>query len=573
MRVTLRTAALAMIALGISSAYGKSSSDDVMALVPRDSALVLVVEDFRDRSREIVDSPMFARLREIPAVRAWEKSERGEGLRNSRTELEAALGIGLPTLRDEILGDCAILAWQPPPKGGKGDPSGLLITRFRDRAAITTLIKSLNDAEKKGGALRSVDESSRAGVKYWRRTFAPGTKPDEWYALLPGDLFAWSNSEAVLQGVIDRVKTRDGLGSQASYKAIRDGLPGKSLARLHLDPKAIVRAGTEGPDPIDPKLASLLNTLDSFGAALEWRDGPILHLREMFDPAHLPEAIRPSTASRPLDPSSLGGVPKSAIAVATWQWNLPGWYDLAMDQIPDADRPRTDAMLTAAKGMFLGLDPRKEILPALSPGGVAFVSVREDGRGLEAAASIHIADRKDVGEALANGLRTMAALASLDKDRAPGGLSSVTVAEKRGERVTSLTVGDRRPSFGANARRLVLGTDPDLVGRLLSGTDPATGEGGSGWSRLRDAEFSGSDGFAAIDLAMLDTFATSNRDILAKKVAKARSGSESDAARDIARALELIKPFGHVFAAWDVARDGTSAHQMIGLIGRTAPNR
>ena len=232
-----------------------------------------------------------------------------------------------------------------------------------------------------------------------------------------------------------------------------------------------------------------------------------------------------------------------------------------MEQVAIADRPRAEAIVTAARGMVLGLDPRKDVLPALAPGGVAFVGVRGDAKGLEAAAALDVADRKDIGEAIDNGLRTLAALASLDKDR-PGGPISVKVAERRGARVTSLAIGDRLPSFGATAKRVVLGTDPEVVARLLAGVEPGPRDAEE-WLRLRDGYFPRCNGFAAVDLGKLHAYAAGNRERLAKQVV----------ARDLERALELIEPFGKAFAAWDVAEDGKSAHQIIGLLGQTTTKR
>src|SRR4051812_44516514 len=132
-------AVLLVLCVGHRARAG-TAGDALLALVPPDAGLTLVVEDLRGRSREVLASPLVDRLRGLPAVQAWLRSEKGRGLVRARAELEAALGVTAATLRDDLLGDALVLALRPRADGSPDDASGLLLTRVRDRKALERLI-------------------------------------------------------------------------------------------------------------------------------------------------------------------------------------------------------------------------------------------------------------------------------------------------------------------------------------------------------------------------------------------------------------------------------------------------
>src|SRR5437660_1706380 len=68
-----------------------------------------------------------------------------------------------------------------------------------------------------------------------RRRFKPNTRPDEWYAILPDDTFAWSNSERLLRAVVEATPGA-GFGASPRYQSVRNALPAKSLVKLYIDP-------------------------------------------------------------------------------------------------------------------------------------------------------------------------------------------------------------------------------------------------------------------------------------------------------------------------------------------------
>ena len=449
----------------------------------------------------------------------------------------------------------------------------MLMSRVRDRALLEKLIAAVNKSESDEGLLKSVDDLPRTGSApvIRRRTFKPGTKPAEWYVILPSDTFVWSNSERMLRGVVER-RPGGGFGDSPRYRSIRDRLPAKALARLYVDPHAVVGAVSVGKTPPDPQVAALLRSLTFVGAALDWRDGPIFHVVETIDRDELPATVRPVVPrGATLDRLDLRRVPNSAIAVAAWRWDLAAAYDAAMSFVPADDLPRIEASLAVAQGLLLGKDLRREVFAALGPGGIAFVEPQAGSAVPAFVASFDLRDRKDVAEAITNALRTVASLSVLDMNRKNLAVR-LESDDRDGLRVTRIAGGGPGLAFAATSRRVAIGSDAAAVRRAMAEPVDKAGVHEMGAiERLRDDHFPRSLGFAAINVVALDRFATAHRDELVKKESESKKRPVAEVSRDFQKLLELLGAFGGAFASWDASEDGRSLHQVIGLVGRREP--
>ena len=74
------------------------------------------------------------------------------------------------------------------------------------------LIRVVNTIQQESGELAGVAERQRNGTTYHVREFpAAANRPPEWYVAYPDGTFAFSNSEAMIQSVIDRkARAQDG---------------------------------------------------------------------------------------------------------------------------------------------------------------------------------------------------------------------------------------------------------------------------------------------------------------------------------------------------------------------------
>lgn len=573
---------LGLIALFVAStsasAIAGTPREELLALVPPDAGVTIVVDSLRDRSREILASPLVQRLRSLPAVKAWKQSEKAKDWKKSQAEIQSALGLSLASLRDDIVGDALVLALHLPADRHPDAASGLLLTRFRDRKALDRLIDTVNASEIANGTLKQVVEiPAHDGVpRTWHREFVRGTKPDEWYAILGENTFAWSNSESLLREALSRTKAGDGLVANPRFRVVDRALPDAALARIYLDPRFLQRLieseARGGKSAVDPQVIYALSALEYAGAGLLWQDGPILHLHQSFDPKRVPSGIFGKASGGDARNSALRRIPGSAVAVGAWRWDVARIYDLLFSHLAEADRVKAENALTMVKGMLMGKDLRREILPYVGRSSSFYVDVPDHGP-VSAVWSIDLLDRADVAQAIENGLRTFAALVALDPNR-KGGPLRVESTDQGGVRVTTLAGGETPLSFAAAPNRLVIGSDPDTVRRALAPDNPAAHSADeSAVGRMSRAFFPGSENFLALDLAALHRAASSRRDLLACRHATSRGVTEAEARRDLDRALELIEPFGGAFFSWTFSAPEQSLHQVIGVVGRDKVNR
>ena len=378
----------------------------LLRLVAPDVAVVLTVEGLRDQVRAFTGSRLAADLRQLPAVRAWLDSEKYQQFEQSRAQIEAVLGANLTDLRDELLGDAVVLALRLPPDG-PADSSlarGLLLFQARDQALLERLIRVVNTTQKDSGELAQVGDRQRAGTTYHVREFpaAAGRLP-EWYVAYPDGTFAFSNSEPLIQAVIDRksptrtaqnasregpvpsdvpgAKIEPGLGDLPRLHSVQSRLPEPALARLFVDPRHIGRLLAAAPRPAKPSDARLMAMLERYlaavdyaGAALVWNDRAIVvHTVETLDPSKLdPWLRRWAGGTRRLDPA-LERVPSTALAVASAHVDALALYDALSRLVPDEDGPKLANIETVLTGLLLGQDLRTRVLPRLGPGVLAYL--------------------------------------------------------------------------------------------------------------------------------------------------------------------------------------------------------
>jgi hypothetical protein len=570
---------LALSGLGHSAATGLAGdrpADPLLKLVPPDAAVTIVVEGVGDRVREFGDSPLGRGLAELPAVAEWKGSEAFRQFDQARREIESALGADLDAIRDKLLGEAVVMALDIGPKGDVENPCGLLLARVRDRALLDRLIRQINDAESKEGTLLEVREETYLGSKYKVRHFAPGTKPDEAYLVLDGGVFAWSNSESLIRGVLERRSGAAGLASVEEFRRVRSALPENSVASLFLEPSFLrsLRKEEASPaeqgDPVEILAGRYLEALKYFGVALQLRDGVVLHTHESLDPSRLDEPLR-RWAARPGDAEALlRRVPSDSLLLAAGRVDLAAICDEMLMLLDGEERAQAQNILDAMSGMLLGKDPRKEIFPHLGPGIIAYVAQDGDRSEMRLAVvvAIELSGGRVVSGAIENGLRTLLALAALDPKRAATGAKVETV-EDEGVRLTVLRGPATLLAYYVEPGLLAVGNSAESVAALAKGG--ATRSGDSAFESLRSRHFPAAKTFLFADLEAIHRLADSRRDLLARKLAAEQGESVESTRRDLDQVLSLARLFRAAYITREVEPDFSSVHHTIGLIERESP--
>ena len=204
------------------------------------------------RSPPIAGREVMARFREVPAFAAVVRAGRGGAGREAGRDP----GPGARAMRWSWY--CGSLpATRPIPSQARG----LLLLRARDPALLDRLISAFNAAQRDSGELKRVDVRRRGDTTYHVREFPEGSgRPPEWYVGYPDGTFAFSNSEEMIQGVVDRKppgpslaelalvggeagehRDRSRPGRVAATDRRASKAPGAAAGALYVDPRAVER--------------------------------------------------------------------------------------------------------------------------------------------------------------------------------------------------------------------------------------------------------------------------------------------------------------------------------------------
>jgi hypothetical protein len=595
----------------VRAADAPPAAEGLLRLVPADVSLVVTIEGLRDHARSIGASRLAAELRQVPAVKAWLESEKFRHWQRACSDVESVLGVKLAEVRDQVLGDAVVLAMQLP-DGAPPDPSrarGLLVLRARDPALLARLIDAVNSAQQRSGELARVADRRRGGTTYHVREFPLNSgRPPEWYVGYPDGTFAFSNSEAMIQGVVDRKppdpglprieasvagnpapeKATSGLGDLARLAAVRRRLPDRALARLYVDPRAIERlfsgahrSGKPSDDRIRASLERHLASVEYAGAALVWSDdGIVVHAVETLDPKRVDGWIRRWAGdSRPCRPE-LRRVPKTALALASAHVNLTELREAIETLAAEPDQPRIRNLEALATGLLLGEDLSARVLPVLGPAVIAYVDApavdstqtgANSGRGrlFPVVVVVDLAGDRgragpSVADALDNALRTILAMVALDEKRGQG-RAEVANFEAAGVPVRTLSASS--PFAYAVDRyggKLVLGTSAAcVVAYLQSASAPDSG------GRFRAAQgkaFPEYETFLCVDLDAVTGLAGRYRDRVARSLADRQKRPVADVERDLDQILALARLFRSAFVASRIEPDASAVHRCFGVI-------
>jgi hypothetical protein len=567
------------------------------------------VDNLREQVRELLSSRLARDFVNLPTVKAWFDSEKFEQLQNARRKIEDVLKVNLTDIRDQVFGDAAVLALQIPSQStlDSHKARGILIVKARDSALLSRLIERINFIQKQNGELSSVAERKRQGTIYHVREFPPhlGRQADA-YVLFSDGTFSISNSEKQIHQVIDRKQgTPAGAEPNARAEARRWAveaasrrLPERALLRLYVDPRLaedLLKRASRPRSRGELLLQKYVESLTSVGAVLVVNSGRIeLRCVEVFEPRKLEELLgclarEPGQSLPPLD-----RVPTTTLAIASLRLDLPSLYQVCVQLVPEAERPRVEGLETALKGIFLGQDLKSRILPGLGPRLLAMVDGPADWKpcmrpagepgnkwALPSVVSLELrapnpadADKTaeppgpTVADAADNALSTALALFTLDREHAP--LGSRIVRREVGK-VTLTTLDPPVPfafAVDREGHRLILSNSAATLEHFLAGAPDVSGEGRFG--RIRAAAFPDDRSFLYFDLIAVHRFVETHRDPIAAMLSAAKQRPKDDVARDLDQALALCRLFEAAYLTSRIDTDSTAVFHTLGLLPRNA---
>lgn len=369
LRTLLFTASLAGLCAVPARAAGPR--DELLRLVPDDVALCTILQDLRGHSAALSGSPLAAEFRKSWLGIAVSGAPELTRLAEMEKHFKDATSVDWPQLRDEILGDCVVLAYRPGPPGKPEDEQGLLLIRARNGQLLANLIERLNAAQKKSGDLEKLEEREHDGVKYFRRV---EKKQVPYFYWMQGAVLAVSPQEAMLQRAIAADKKAAPADKETPPLARR-------LSRLGVD-KAFLSLWLN-PRAFDPELESRAGQAQAAEAAFlktflsNWKalDDVALYARpeEQLEfglavrarPAALSPGLRKFLAAAATPSELWKAFPDDALLAVAGRVDAPALLDTIAEFLPEDARKAFRDVLARGNVPFGRVV--KDVLPNLGP--------------------------------------------------------------------------------------------------------------------------------------------------------------------------------------------------------------
>lgn len=583
--MTMLSQAVLLFALALTMApvQAERRVDDLLRLVPPDVLAVASVESLREHAARLETSRLAAHLQSLPTFRAWRESDDARRFEQARAEIEQVLGMRLQTLRDDILGDSVVLSLHPGRPDMPANVRGLVLVQPRDAAALERLVSSINDQSRKDKRFERIEPRHWHDAAYSVRLPQAGGEPSDAYAFLSTGVFAWANSEALLREVIDRHAASPPAEIPAWITTQRLHLPKDALASLQVRASVLADAieatrTAEGRsnDPVDALARSAARSLESVGMAVRLQDDVECHLLVHLDPDRLEPSLRRLLQSPRAQTGEDWPIPPSAFAVAAGSWNYAGMLDLILEAVPEDQRPDVSMIETALSGMALGLDVRKEIILNLGP-ATQFLALQRSATGgategggpgphwPEGVFSVQLRGEARLAAALANALRTLFAVASLDEKTAPKN-PKLDARQGSNEWTIHWSAGDAEVVVWVTPSRLVIGSSEAAVGAVReNAAQPVS----SVLETLRAKQANDAVFFLGIDHTGLARWIDGNREWLAAQ-SSADSGQAIDKSRrELENLVALLGLFQTSAMTVAVEENGRWIRQMLELAPTT----
>lgn len=519
--------------------------DEALRLAPDDFALIAVVQNLRDHTTRVSESPFAAWFPTSALGRQLLAGANVKQITDAATPVFATLGLTPTELLHDVIGDAVVFAFTPSPDGDPNGERSVIIVRPRKPDVLQNVLERLNKLQTESKELKAVVEHKHAGVSYFERQ-KPDGGTSEFYCFR-GGVFVFSAAEADVKAAIDRDRT-----------APTDKPPVLTARMTKLGVADAAAVVLVNPRPLDAELAAKVKAAKPDEKAFLTRFAEVWRAVEVgavylnlsatlevgvsvqFDAAKVPADAR-SWLIGARTPSALWSViPDDAIAAVAGRVTANDVFDF-LTALNPPDKPGVRETVEQALGPLVGRDKLPLVLDALGPDWgvwavppakgaagtlpvvVGAVKVRAVGKDVDAAKSLQ--------QSLEYGMQ-VARIAYNAKHK-----DQIDLREERdGAAVIKYLAGDGlpvgfRPGFAMKDGYLVVSTSPDAIKSFRSpAAEPKPGE----------APFARFNGTAARD------YLTAHGAAVAKLLAATGVGDEKNLAQQLDGLAQVLEPVERV---------------------------
>ncbi len=471
----LRWLILAFVVTAVpAGAQPAAPSQELVALLPKDFSLCLVINDLRGHWQHLEQADWVRKLKQSPIGQTLATAPEFRDLARFAADLKKHLDVDWPTLRDEVLGDAMVFAYRAPRPTGR--EQGLFLVKARRAEALARLVDRLNELQTKAGELKSLEPRQFQGVTYYRREHARNT----FFYSLHGPVLAVASSEDTLKAVIHR-PVESPVENAPVSRALRRAGAERAWAAFWLNPRDFddelaAKAPVKDLGPESRVLAQFMTywkALDGVVLAVDRIDDDIeVRLSLLADAGALSGAAKDWFTRRGQASELWRRFPANSIFTLAGRTDFRALADGLLELAPPDFRKAAVHAVSKNVAAAVGLDPFRDVLPNLGPDwGMCILPAKEGKQFPQAIFALAVKPgTKDtpVDQALVQALHFVARLAVFEHNRTHADPIQMRTV-RQGDVAVTYLVQDRlfppgfQPACALKDGYLLLATSPAAI--------------------------------------------------------------------------------------------------------------
>ena len=370
---------LAALAASLALALPASAAprDEALRLAPPDFALVAVVQNFRDHSTALLESPFAEWFPTTALGKQILGAAPVDGLRDQLTPILAALGITPKELFHDVLGDAVVFAYTPAPPGDPKGERSVILVRPRKPELLEKVVGRINELQLQSKELKALAEHKYGGAAYFERQKPDG--PSDFYAFR-GGVFVFSAADAEIKAVIDRDRTAPKDKSpELVARMTRLGVA-EVAGVILINPRALdaelaakAKGAKLGERLMLSRLAEVWSATEMAAVYLSLDAGAELGLSVRFHAEKLPPGVKDWLVGERTPPALWQSVPDDAMLAVAGRLKVKPLLDLLSLVNAAEGKPSVREQIAEALGPVVGKDKLPLVLDALGPDFAAWV--------------------------------------------------------------------------------------------------------------------------------------------------------------------------------------------------------
>lgn len=564
-RANLICAIVVLTAASIARAAERSEA--LLRLVGEDVGLCVEISDLNHELPTLLRSDLGSRLKGLELYREWLESNDHRKLVKSRDSIEKFAGKPFDKIAYDLFGRAVVVAIYPTPGGST---KGVILTQAADTKTLDWSLETWNRQKS-----IKTETLEYGGWKYTRRVREneKSVLPQTLFYVRFEETYALSDHEPTIRRIIDlhaaKAVSQSDAASSSHPKSLLDSarfqnsqrdLSAASVVRAYLNPHACRSCsdlfGGDGHDPLREMAAAAWKRCESIGAALRYDDGLVVELNLNYDSQGVPAEWKRTLEVTNGRPGFLSRVPWNASVAFAGRVDAARFARTLESSLGDPQQGQWSGALQVARGLLLGRDPLKEVIPALGSDWAWYLVPRQNAKPGELPADMLFAIELPVDQSLRgafdNAFNTgLNYVASQKKGNATSPAAVVRSKEDGPTRIRWVeNLGHIEPACAMTHDALVFATSPALIDQFNSSTTDDKLVASPLYQKLSPKYLADESQLMLVNLAAVRRFVEQHPALFDGKPDKASADAPADAKRkDSEPVRDVLKLFDAAFVS------------------------